>query len=126
VEDAGSKSPTLANNRTIYTYYHAAGRGGIGRAQLHVLNIYQKIQNHTETEAHELVARFRADGGDDALLREHANDNARALRLAGYSAAGRTVKNSDGSIDSEIRIHTDDFVSSLQAFGDETQWPKEI
>ena len=142
VDDAASKSPTLARNRTIFTYYHSVVSMGV--AMVHVRQMREKIAKATRVEPHELVARFRASSGDAEYLSEVMNENARKLRVAGYSANARTVRNSDHSIDAEIRIQIYDvgeidtsdpsnfeaveggFARALRAFGDETDFPREI
>jgi hypothetical protein len=123
-DDPASGSPTLARNRAISTYYHEAKNFGL--AQVHILRIAESVGRATDVEPHQLVMHLRAPGGDPALLEEHLTEAKRIVGQAEHAARFRIFRNSDGSIDAELRVETNgDFGETLMTLG-ETTWPKTI
>lgn len=124
-DDPGSGSSVLANNRTISTYFHGIEK--LGLAQQHILEIADKVAKATDVEAHELVVRLRASGGDAEELRQFLVHAKREMGNLEHASRYRIFQNSDKSIDAELRVTTDeDFRGTVLDLGEVTGWPKMI
>lgn len=81
----------------------------------------------TDEDPHELVFRLRAGAGDPDFLAEVLSELRDQLRTEGVSSKFRKAKNSDGSLDGELRVQTEgDFEAALLALGEVANLPREV
>lgn len=127
---AGSKNSEhyfhRLNNRVVSTYFHGVEK--FGTAEAHLLGISEGLDKHGFANPEGLVVRLRAPGGELDTLREYIDDTRKGLAAESLTMTTRVVKNSDGSIDAELRIDTKEteFRDAVLSLGEAFNFPKGI
>lgn len=121
--DQASNYPVFSTNQPAFTHYHRSNRFGLAQSRLQGLR--DMLGKGTDETPNQIILRLSGEAGFDRRQMSEILELAKE-RLAedGFGSKARLARNSDRTLDGELRVETDgNYEDAFLALGDAVELP---